>query len=229
MTQLVSILCLGCSLEPSVKEIFHLILYAEFLSLPSFQSCHFVKTFFRGCGDLKTLQLEYKCIHSPLWLLCSQQVMASQKWCKQQFHPSPCDIQSELWQRLWMNWDFNSKRQLQVLLILGVVTNSDCFDWLRLEIFFSGWSYPCLCAYIWQESVMAVKAITHWSNWKSNKTEGYWTVWSIRSGTHTDTHSRATSKEKTVKKVPPNSLKKVRYIFHVTITVLYVTITILVF
>lgn len=69
--------------------------------------------------------------------------------------------------------------------------------WLfKTGIFFSGWSYPCLCAYIWQESVMAVKAITHWSNWKSNKTEDYWTVWSIRSGTHTDTHSRATSKGK---------------------------------
>lgn len=106
--------------------------------------------------------------------------------------------------------------------LLWLVKTGIFFFWMELPL--------SLCLYLTRIlPVMAVRAIIHWSNWKSNKTEGYWTVWSIRSGTHTDTHSRATSKEKTVKKVPPNSLKKVRYIFHVTITVLYVTITILVF
>lgn len=150
---------------------------------------------FWDLGDLKVLRLEYDCIHS-LVVLCSQQVMASRKWCEQQLRPLPCDIQSEWWQRLWMNWDFNSKHQLQVGLVLGVVTNSDCFDW---KLFFSWMELSVsLCLYFTRiPPVMAVMAITHWSDRKSNTTEDcttilshYWTVWSICRHSYATTNAK---------------------------------------
>lgn len=61
------------------------------------------------------------------------------------------------------------------------------FFWMELSL--------SLCLYFTRiPPVMAVMAITHWSDRKSNKTEDcttilshHWTVWSICSGTHTHT------------------------------------------